>query len=131
MLHKLKMNTFCQLLFAVIPLVFSLMFIPEHNWYFLAAAFLSSYILTGLLPACRKRENIWLFVFMSAAVIPADIYLSITGITDFMYGEPGYIQICFIVIFAAAVFSIVQIIFGVIARLIWRRQYTLKRDPTK
>ena len=131
MFYRLKKNTFCQLLFSVIPLVLSVMFIPDHNWFFLAAAVLSSFLFTGILPACRRRENIWLFVFMSAAVIPADIYISVTLIKDLMYSQSEFIQICFMVIFAAAAFNMVQIIFGVIARMIWNKQYTLKRDPTK
>lgn len=63
MKHINEKKQWAQLVFVLIPLTLSLVFYYFDNILILTAAVLSLFLLVSILPVCKKRENLWMFIF--------------------------------------------------------------------
>ena len=83
------------------------------------------FVTVRILPFCRKRENLFMFVYSAAALVPINVFLlrvcnireliGLSPIRVFTFGA-----IMFIVLFAVE-----ELALGLVTRLIWGRQYAL------
>ena len=78
----------------------------------------------SLCSACRRHENLWLFILVGIVTIPANIDISIYSCDYFAYdhGEIPVFKILFFPLLYAGILCLEEIMLGIIGRLIWRNQ---------
>ena len=78
----------------------------------------------SLCSACRRHENLWLFILVGIVTIPANIDISIYSSDYFAYdhGEIPVFKILFFPLLYSGFFCLEEIMLGIIGRLIWRNQ---------
>lgn len=115
-----------QIAFALIPLLFSVAFVFYQSVLLTVLMIISSFVIVGTVPIFKKTQNIWMFLIVSVTVIPVNSYMicaifSLGSLEDYnlfnkiLYGAMLY----------CVFFSVEEILFGVITRLIWRNQYKI------
>lgn len=111
---------------GVIPLILSLICVLKEIWILLLFCVAALFAIVGLVPLFKRRESIWMFVFVAAAACPVNIKLTCWFIIE----GPGFVGAWYGDIFlgllmCGVLMSVEEIVFGVITRLIWKRQYKL------
>jgi len=114
---------------ALAPVGLSLLAAHAQSLWLAAAAGVLIFIFVAAVPYCRKRESLWVFLLIGAASIPINlfilgkydlwIYLTASG------EERGIVYYMSLLQYTLLLSSIEEIIGGLIARLIWKRQYKL------
>lgn len=78
----------------------------------------------SLCSACRRHENLWLFILVGIVTVPANIDISIYSYDYFAYdyGEIPAFKILFFPLLYSGILCLEEIMLGIIGRLIWRNQ---------
>lgn len=124
-------NRWVQPLFVFFPLIPSAIFFFAWNPLFLIASFVLLFVLVVFLPVCEKRENLWMFVFSSLSLLPANIRFSVLishWAEEELYWDSAFMKIILFLIALHILFCMEQIILGFFTRLLWRRQYKVEVD---
>lgn len=114
---------------AFAPVGLSLLAARVQSLWLAAATGFLIFIFVAVVPYCRKRESLWVFLLIGAASIPINLF--ILGKYDlWIYltasGEKhGIVYYMSLIEYTLLLSSIEEIIGGLIARLIWKRQYKL------
>lgn len=122
-------NRWVQPLFVFFPLIPSAIFFFAGIPLFLIASFVLLFVLVAFLPVCERRENLWMFVFSSVSLLPANIrfsFLISQWAEEELYWDSAFIKIIIFLIALHILFCMEQIILGVITRFLWRRQYKVE-----
>lgn len=92
----------------------------------LVAELLFPLILVAFLPVCRRRENLWLFLLSVSCTIGLNrltlCYVMETGLLD---GYSSLFRAGLFVLLYCVLLSVEEIVYGILGRLIWRRQILL------
>lgn len=121
-----KQNKYYWIAFALIPLMFSVAFVFYQSVLLTVLMIISPFVIVSTVPIFKKTQNIWMFLIVSVTVIPVNSYMicaifSLGSLEDYnlfnkiLYGAMLY----------CVFFSVEEILFGVITRLIWRNQYKI------
>ena len=97
--------------------------------YILIGSVILLFLLVAFLPVCEKRENLWMFVFSSVSLLPANIRFSVLishWAEEELYWDSAFMKIILFLIALHILFCMEQIILGFITRLLWRRQYKVE-----
>ena len=124
--QKKYYQRYYQIVFAFIPLLLSVAFVFYQSVLLTVLMIISSFVIVGTVPIFKKTQNIWMFLIVSVTVIPVNSYMicaifSLGSLEDYnlfnkiLYGAMLY----------CVFFSVEEILFGVITRLIWRNQYKI------
>lgn len=124
--QKKYYQKYYQIVFAFIPLLLSVAFVFYQSVLLTVLMIISSFVIVGTVPIFKKAQNIWMFLIVSVTVIPVNSYMicaifSLGSLEDYnlfnkiLYGAMLY----------CVFFSVEEILFGVITRLIWRNQYKI------
>lgn len=124
--QKKYYQKYYQIVFAFIPLLLSVAFVFYQSVLLTVLMIISSFVIVGTVPIFKKTQNIWMFLIVSVTVIPVNSYMicaifSLGSLEDYnlfnkiLYGAMLY----------CVFFSVEEILFGVITRLIWRNQYKI------
>lgn len=62
---------------TMIPLIASTIFYFTGKTHILIASVIFLFLLVAFLPECKKRENLWMFVFSSVSLLPANNRFSV------------------------------------------------------
>lgn len=126
MVH-IKNTNKIQLAISLFPAILSTIFLINQSWIILLFCILSLFIIVCIVPMFRKRESLYMFILVAIAGLPINIRLS------YWLVSKGFISSGFLVgdiiwgvLLYCISFSVEEIVFGVITRMIWRRQYKLK-----
>lgn len=114
---------------TMIPLIVSTMYCFTGKIYVLIFSVISLFILVAFLPVCEKRENLWMFVFSSVSLFPANIRFSVLisqWAENGLYLDSVFKKTIVFLIALHILFCIEQIILGFFTRLLWRRQYKVE-----
>lgn len=114
---------------TMIPLFVSTIFYFTGTTYILIGSVILLFLLVAFLPVCEKRENLWMFVFSSVSLLPANIRFSVLishWAEEELYWDSTFMQIIVLLIALHILFCMEQIILGFITRLLWRRQYKVE-----
>ena len=114
---------------TMIPLIVSTFYYFTGKTYMLIISVISLYLLVAFLPICEKRENLWMFVFSSVSLLPANIRFSslISQWTEEeLYWDSAFMKIIIALLALHILFCMEQIVLGFITRLLWRRQYKVE-----
>ena len=94
-----------------------------NQYWLMIISIIGIYFCIGITDA-SKHASIWLFVLAGVATIPINIELSLK-VSDFfslMWGDSFFMKMIYIPVVFSIIFSMEQIIFGIIGRFIWRKQ---------
>ncbi len=114
---------------TMIPLFVSTILYFTGTTYILIGSVVLLFLLVAFLPVCEKRENLWMFVFSSVSLLPANIRFSVLisqWAEEELYWDSTFMQIIVLLITLHILFCMEQIILGFITRLLWRRQYKVE-----
>lgn len=114
---------------TMIPLFVSTIFYFTGTTYILIGSVILLFLLVAFLPVCEKRENLWMFVFSSVSLLPANIRFSVLishWAEEELYWDSAFMKIVLFLIALHILFCMEQIILGFITRLLWRRQYKVE-----
>lgn len=110
---------------SIVPTAFLVISYFKHSPVWIIGTALSLFVLVALLPFCHRRENLWMFIFVAIFGLPINIYLS-KECTPLLFGDDSSIELfCYSALVFFVLFSIEEIVFATITRIIWRRQYKL------
>lgn len=114
---------------TLIPLIASTFYYFTGKNYMLIISVISLFLLVAFLPVCEKRENLWMFVFSSVSLLPANIRFSVLiskWAEEELYWDSAFMKIIITLLALHILFCMEQIILGFITRLLWRRQYKVE-----
>lgn len=85
------------------------------------------FFVVSVLKICRRRENLWLFIYTAICGIPINLAIVKERMVLFFFdsGIPIVGTIIATVEVFLLLFAIEEIVVGVIGRIIWRRQYRI------
>lgn len=129
MKHINEKKQWAQLVFVLIPLTLSLVFYYFDNILILTAAVLSLFLLVSILPVCKKRENLWMFIFSGISLFPANIrsaLLLFDRLKDEIYMDSDFLKVTAVLFLLHIFFCIEQLALGILTRLVWRKQYKVE-----
>jgi len=110
---------------SVVPAVFLAVSFFRHSPLWIIGTGLSLFAMVALLPFCRKRENLWMFIFVAVFGTPVNIFL-VKEYTWYLAGDDSRVVTFFYgALLFFVLFSVEEIVFSLITRLIWRKQYKL------
>lgn len=83
------------------------------------------FVMVHVLPFCKKRENIYMFIYCAVTVIPINIFV-IRAANPYIFFDEDSFRICLerILLFFILL-ALEETILGCITRLLWKRQYKL------
>ena len=114
---------------TMIPLIVSTIYCFTGKAYVMIVSVISLFILVAFLPVCEKRENLWMFVFSSVSLFPANIKFSVLisqWAENGLYLDSVFMKTIVFLIALHILFCMEQIILGFFTRLLWRRQYKVE-----
>lgn len=126
MLSVNKINA-AQGVTGIVPIFLSISYILYEAWWLLALCVLSLFVLLAVVPLFKKRESLCMFLLVAAAGLPLNIKLAYLFIIEWDMGL-GYFfcDLCYGLLICCVLFSVEEVVLGVVTRLIWRRQYKIK-----
>lgn len=95
----------------------------RSSWILAILAAGSIFAVVALVPLCRRRESLWVFLITAVATIPLNIWI-VHRVMDAGYfsGSFAVTEILWYCLVYFIGFSLEELLFGILARLIWKRQ---------
>lgn len=122
-----KTANYIQLAIGLIPTLLSVLFLVRRSGLLLFFCILSLFVIVGAVPLFKKRESLWMFIFVAVAGLPINICLSYFLISEDFIGSGFWVgNILWGVLLCCVFFSVEEIVFGIVTRLIWRKQIRIK-----
>lgn len=122
---SVKSKNYIQLSLGLIPAILTSSFLFRHILLLPVAAVISMFILIATVPLFRKRESLYMFIMVAVAGLPVNILLSYSVVSEELFGNGMINNILWGIVVCTVLFSAEEIFFGIITRLIWRRQYKI------
>lgn len=87
-------------------------------------------VLVAINPTCRQRESLWLFVMVAVSSIPLNLHFGrvFTLIGSDLFGYTKWESYIVGTVGYCIAFCAEEIIYGIVGRMIWRRQYKIRWD---
>lgn len=121
-----KMNRI-QLTMGILPTILSMVFLINKSWVTLLVYVVSLFVIVGIVPVFKRRESLYMFILVGLSGLPINIKLSYWLVSEELISSGFLIgNILWGMLLCCVFFSVEEIIFGVITRVIWKRQYKIK-----
>lgn len=122
-----KRTNSIQIALGALPAVLSVGFLVNQSWLFLLICVLSLFIIVGIVPVFKRRESLYMFILVAVAGLPINIRLSYWLVAE-EFISSGFLigNILWGALLCYVFFSVEEIVFGIITRMIWKKQYKLK-----
>lgn len=113
-------------MFNIMPFLVSLRALIFRTFWLVVVTVITIFVMVAVLPFCRKRENLWLFVLVAVCAIPINIFL----LTEYpiwtylVYSDSGkgvLYHLAFLGSMLVAV-GVEEVVISVVGRKLWRRQ---------
>lgn len=115
-----------QILFALVPMLFSIAFVLFKTVPLIVLTVVSLFVIVGAVPIFRKRENLWMFLLTAIIMIPINLYMVFAIVNlDSLSSCDLLCKILFGAVLYCVVFSVEEILFAFITRLIRKKQYKI------
>ncbi len=116
-----------QLAVGVLPAMLSISFLINQSWIILLFCILSLFAIIGIVPIFKRRESLYMFILVGIAGLPINIRLSYWLVSE-EFISSGFLvgNILWGTLLCCVFFSVEEITFGVITRMIWKKQYKIK-----
>lgn len=116
-----------QIALGALPAMLSVGFLVNHSWLFLMLCVLSLFFIVGIVPVFKRRESLYMFILVGIAGLPINIRLSYWLVSE-EFISSGFLvgNILWGTLLCCVFFSVEEIVFGVVTRFIWKKQYKIK-----
>lgn len=95
-------------------------------------SFVTLLVFLRIIPMCRGRESLFGFLILTPMITPLNICAIFYLWENAFIGEPFVISgVLWSVVIFAVLFSVEQIVFGVLARFLWPRQLRTRSSKIK
>lgn len=125
MINNKKIFEIC----TMIPFGVSVIAVYIQSVWLTVAAIVLVFILVSILPICHGYENMWVFIMIAYIAIPINLFILIEygSWINFVFvgSNGGFTYFMSLIQYILILSSIEQILAGLIARIIWKRQYKL------
>lgn len=121
---KAKRNL-CLLLLMIIPLISTIGYVCSRSASLLLATGVYFFLFVWLVPICKHKENLWMFILVAIASIPLNIKMCNMAFVGLLAEMPILVKFLWVVLLYCILFSVEEIVFGFVTRVIWRKQYKL------
>ena len=112
---------------GILPTILSMAFLINKSWVTLLICVVSLFVTVGIIPVFKRRESLYMFILVGLSGLPINIKLSYWLVSEELISSGFLIgNILWGMLLCCVFFSVEEIIFGVITRLIWKRQYKIK-----
>lgn len=111
----------------LLPFLLSLWAVHRRSVWMGIGAVLSIFLLVGMMPFCRKRENLWLFVMGIYALLPINHFLA-KGAVMYMEKETVLQGISYLLTYLEYLLIVIsgeEVFMGLVGRILWKRQCKL------
>lgn len=88
----------------------------------------SVFVVTAIVPHCRQHENMWLLIFTTIASIPINVLVTKEFYFAFDSGVPIIGTICSVIQVYLILWTIEQLVIGLVGRFIWRKQKNISLE---
>ena len=114
-----------QIILLLIPAVFIILSYALKSPLWHIGTALSLFLPVSFLDVCKRRENLWIFLFVAVYSLPFNIWVFkiVASFFSYSYSKFGTYVYALLVFFVA--FSVEELAFATITRIIWKRQYKL------
>lgn len=118
--NKLQIVTF------LIPFALSFFVAARQSILLLSLCIISMFVIVGIVPLFKRRENLWMFLLVGITGIPINLWFAY----QFMatgYFDDGFIasRIVLTLLLYFVLFSIEELALGILTRIIWPKQYKI------
>ena len=118
------LNLYC--LFVLLPFAVSLSSVFTESVWLYVILLLSHFLILLFVPVFKGRENLWMFIAVAISSIPVNVLAVISLWRYDIAEEIGMLNsVLLCILYYAVLFSIEEIVMGLITRLIWKRQIKL------
>lgn len=123
-----KANKLRLIIGSISLLLLSLVAAETLSWYWILGSFLLLFLIVGTVPICRRRESMWLFVLTALGSMPINIKISTMDTVQYLLDSeiPIVGAVIATIEIYLLLFSVEEILIGIIGRFIWKRQIVLK-----
>lgn len=114
--------------FAILPLIVSILSAYYKLLWLVPVVVVLMFVLVAMLPFCRKHENLWIFVLTAFCALPINwlIIIKFDAWMDYLYIGYGNISYFLVIVeYMMILTGLEEIIFGIVTRYIWKKQYKL------
>ena len=124
MLNLKYIMTAIQLCLTILPAGVALYAVNTRSVLFAILSVVAVFVIVATLPLCRRRESIWIFFILVLTATPINIAVIIEVLSSWMFEDSLLLtNILRGGLFYLITLSIEELVCGIFARLIWRRQY--------
>lgn len=97
----------------------------KHSIWIAGIAVVVLFLIVKNVPICRRRENLWMFLLVAASSVPVNLSAVINLFQAGYWGGDFFLLSLFRgALLYLVLFSIEEIVFGYVTRLLWKRQNT-------
>lgn len=124
MLFLKHLLTIFQIGLGFLPLGISVFAVRMWCWPLALVALAGVFIVVAIFPLFRRRESLWIFFFVLLTITPINLAAIDELLNSFLF-EDSFLLTNIIrgsLIFTIAL-SIEELVCGLVARLIWKKQY--------
>lgn len=86
------------------------------------------FVLIGIMPICKKNENLWMFVLTGFCSTPVNVFIltKFNVWMDYLYNGSGKIhKIALIIGYTIVLTGMEEIVLGLFTRILWKKQCKL------
>ena len=123
-MYNLNKKSRLQLGIGVLPAIFTVIAYFKSPYWIIGTA-VTLFALVGILPFCRHRQNLWMFLFVGVFSIPVNISLTKSIALSMLSYETPLCTIINAALVFFVLFSVEEVAFAAVTRIIWRKQYRL------
>lgn len=111
---------------SLLPISLSIVGAIRHSPILIVLVPIALLISVALTPWARKRENIWMFLFVAVSGVPVNIIV-IRWLLGLSFFETHFFVLAFFrsVALYLMLLSMEELILGVVTRMVWKNQYKI------
>ena len=112
----------------ILPMLTSILSVYYKALWLIPVVVILIFVLIGIMPICRKNENLWMFVLTGFCSIPVNVFLltKFNVWMDYLYKGSGKIHMIALIIgYTIVLTGMEEIVLGLITRVLWKKQCKL------
>lgn len=110
---------------SIFPTLFLIVSYVERSPQWIIGTVISLFVIIAVFPMFRKMENLWMFLFVAVFGFPINIFLAKLITPIIFVNDSKIILVIYSALVFFVLFSVEEIVFGLITKILWRRQYKL------
>lgn len=115
-----------KILYMCIPFIVALWSAREKSLWIALATFSLDLIFVSIVPYCKKRESLWMFILVAFTCVPINIFIAedILGMWSVFLVKEIFYYLCLVEL-VLILASIEELVMGFLVRFLYKKQYNL------